>query len=289
MYSYGPPHMAVQKQDDQQEHTFSSYVRIRDVVLKTYLGRWTIGRSGERGSGISVLPARWWWWWWLKLNSKFKIKIFINYSGTKNIFQIINILQDTFQNNSVLNFTHELNKNNKISFLDVLIDTNYNNNFTTSTYKKNSYNNSFTLNFKSECPFRYKKAKINNLISRAKLISSSKTIFYKEVENIKQALINNEFPNYIVDVQIECMIKNVNQQNKHCTTPPSQQTYIKLFYCNQMHYNYKSDEKILKTLIHRNILPTDPNKKIKLIIYYNKFKTSNLVIKNNSSSSLNVL
>ena len=50
--------MAVQKQDDQHERTFSSYVRIRDVVLKTYLGQWTIGRSGERGSGISVLPAR---------------------------------------------------------------------------------------------------------------------------------------------------------------------------------------------------------------------------------------
>ena len=39
MYSYGPPHMAVLKQDDQHGHTFSSYVRIRDVVLKTYLGR----------------------------------------------------------------------------------------------------------------------------------------------------------------------------------------------------------------------------------------------------------
>ena len=52
-----PPHMAGQKQDDQHEHTFSSYVRIRDVVLKTYLGRWTIGRNGEIGSGISVLPA----------------------------------------------------------------------------------------------------------------------------------------------------------------------------------------------------------------------------------------
>ena len=58
MYSYGSPHMAAQKQDDQHEHTFSSYVRIRDVVLKTYLGRWTMGRSGERGSRISVLPAR---------------------------------------------------------------------------------------------------------------------------------------------------------------------------------------------------------------------------------------
>ena len=50
--------MAEQKQDGQHEHTFSSYVRIRDVVLKTCLGRWTIGKSGERGSGISVLPAR---------------------------------------------------------------------------------------------------------------------------------------------------------------------------------------------------------------------------------------
>ena len=45
------------------------------------------------------------------------------------------------------------------------------------------------------------------------------------------------------------MIKNVNQQNKQCTTPSSQQTYIKHFYGNQMHYNYKSDEKILKTSI----------------------------------------
>ena len=30
----------------------------RMLSLRTCLGRWTIGRSGERGSGISVLPAR---------------------------------------------------------------------------------------------------------------------------------------------------------------------------------------------------------------------------------------
>ena len=35
MYSYGPPHMAKQKQDNQLEHTYSSYMRIRDVALKT--------------------------------------------------------------------------------------------------------------------------------------------------------------------------------------------------------------------------------------------------------------
>ena len=58
MYSYGPPYMAKQKQDDQLEHTYSSYVRIRDVTLKTCWKRWMIGRSGGRGSGISVLAAR---------------------------------------------------------------------------------------------------------------------------------------------------------------------------------------------------------------------------------------
>ena len=52
------PTMAMQKLDDQHEHTFSNYVRIRDVVQKTCLRRWAIGKSGQRGSGISVLPAR---------------------------------------------------------------------------------------------------------------------------------------------------------------------------------------------------------------------------------------
>ena len=49
--------MAEQKQDDQLEPTYSSYVGIRDVALKTRRRRWTIGRSGERASGISVQVA----------------------------------------------------------------------------------------------------------------------------------------------------------------------------------------------------------------------------------------
>ena len=58
MYSCGPPHMAGQKQDAQLEHAYSSYVRIRDVALRTCQRWWTVWRSGERGWGISVLEAR---------------------------------------------------------------------------------------------------------------------------------------------------------------------------------------------------------------------------------------
>ena len=58
MYSYGPPHMAGKKQEDQLDHTYGRYVRIQGVALKTCERRWTIGRSGEGGSGISVPTAR---------------------------------------------------------------------------------------------------------------------------------------------------------------------------------------------------------------------------------------
>ena len=55
--SWTPTHGRA-KQVDQHEYTFSNYVRIRDVVQKTCQRQWTIGKSSERGSGISVLPAR---------------------------------------------------------------------------------------------------------------------------------------------------------------------------------------------------------------------------------------
>ena len=52
------PHMSKQKQDDQPELTYSSYVRTQDETEKTCRRRWTIGKSGGRWSRISVLAAR---------------------------------------------------------------------------------------------------------------------------------------------------------------------------------------------------------------------------------------
>ena len=57
MYSYGPFHMGEQKQGDQLKPTCSSTVRIQGVALMTCQKRWTIGKGGEKGPGISVLIA----------------------------------------------------------------------------------------------------------------------------------------------------------------------------------------------------------------------------------------
>ena len=64
---------------------------------------------------------------------------------------------------------------------------------------------------------------------------------------------------------------------------------INLYYKKQFHSNYKIDKHILKNLIQKNVLPADPTKKVRLIIYYNKFKTSNLIISNNISPTTELL
>ena len=50
--------MAEQRQYDQLEPTYCSFVPIRDVTLRTFQNQWKIGRGGERGSGMSVLMTR---------------------------------------------------------------------------------------------------------------------------------------------------------------------------------------------------------------------------------------
>ena len=100
----------------------------------------------------------------------------------------MNIIEETFQNNSVFNFTQEININNKTWFFRILIDTSNVDRFTISTYKKKPIDiNLCTLNIHTECPLRYKRIiiKKKTLTSRDKRLSSSWTIFLNELKNIR--------------------------------------------------------------------------------------------------------
>ena len=50
--------MDEQRQDNQLEPTYNSSVPIQDVALKTCRKYWTIEKGGEKGSGMSLLLAR---------------------------------------------------------------------------------------------------------------------------------------------------------------------------------------------------------------------------------------
>ena len=50
-----------------------------------------------------------------------------------------------------------------------------------------------------------------------------------------------------------------------------------------MHNNYKLDEQAITNIIKRHFKPIEKQKQTKFIIYYTKFKTSNLIVKNNTN------
>ena len=76
-------------------------------------------------------------------------------------------------------------------------------------------------------------------------------LFRNKFKNIKQKLINDGFPKYIVDTEIKYSINNTEQHNIDNTLNYKQS--INLYYKTQFHNNYKIDEQILKKIIKKNI------------------------------------
>ena len=185
-------------------------------------------------------------------------------------------LKTRFENNSVLKFTYELHTNNKLPFLDVLVDSS-NNQFITKVYRKPT-DMGTCINANSFCPERYKTSVIHNYLNRAYKISTNWNDFNTEVNQIKQNLINNNFSNFLFDQTLNRFLQqkydndNVNHDNKNS---------IKIFYHNQMQTNYKLEERVIKDLLQRNIQCISPNDKLNIICYYKNKRTCNLVMRNN--------
>ena len=100
---------------------------------------------------------------------------------------------------------------------------------------------------------------MKNLLHRAYHISSFKTIFHKELKNTKQTLVNNYFPNKLIDQQIKQYLHNTHKNSNNNANR------INLYYKNQMHKSYKVDEQVITNIIHRHIKPTEAQKKKKKI------------------------
>ena len=100
-------------------------------------------------------------------------------------------LAQTFKQNSVLNFTHEIEQDQKLPFLDILIER-HNTSFSTEVYVK-STNLGFCLNGASECPQKYHRSVINSFVRRALTHSTTTPSIKKELNRITQLLINNGY------------------------------------------------------------------------------------------------
>ena len=84
----------------------------------------------------------------------------------------------------------------------------------------------------------------------------------------------------IVDQCIESFLQSKSRQNSRV-----EKAKIVEYYQNQMHCNYKKDEKVLKDIIKHNVKPTNNQEELDVIVYYKNLKTRDLIMKNNSCAS----
>ena len=192
----------------------------------------------------------------------------------------LTLLRTAMERSSVLKFTFELSIDQKIPFLDVNVDGS-SGHYKTSVYKKQT-DAGKCLNARSECPQRYKSGVIHALLHRAFKISSEWTAFALEVDRIKQVLINNGYSNTLFDSMLRSFLSRIAQPPPVAETNGVTHT---VYYCNQMSSAYKTDERILKSIVTNNTRCTHPDDTLKLVIYYTNRKTSSMVMKNNLTSS----
>ena len=83
-----------------------------------------------------------------------------------------------------IKFTHELEEENSLPFLDVLVKRNDNDDIETSVYRKKT-NTDIYMNWHSHAPTTWKIATLKSLIKRGFLISSKTETLNKELEHIK--------------------------------------------------------------------------------------------------------
>ena len=214
-----------------------------------------------------------------KIYARYMDDIFVEVKDETEIIK----LKELFERHSVLNFTYEMNVNQKLPFLDVLVDAS-DNCFKTTVYHKPT-DLGLCLNGLSECTEKYKLSCINNYINRAYKISDNWEAFHEELKIIKQRLINNNYSNQMIDSQINKFLEkkqmgDSNKQNK---------TSVKIFYASQMHPNYKIEEKSIKSIIYNNVKCLNEEEKLDLVFYYKNIKTSSFVMKNNAAPPLGQL
>ena len=98
---------------------------------------------------------------------------------------------------STINFTVEVESENKIAFLDTEITHQDNGSLSTTVYRKKTHTDQY-LSFHSHHPISHKIAVVNTLYSRAESICSTEQELEKERNHVKKVLRNNGYPERIL-------------------------------------------------------------------------------------------
>ena len=117
----------------------------------------------------------------------------------------IKILLNNFHPN--IKFTHEVEVDNSISFLDVKVTRDIDNNFSTCVYRKQT-DTSIYVHWRAHAPKTWKLGTLKGLFRRAFLVSSSDTNLKNEIDYLKNIFIKiNKYPIIVVKNTLK-LVKN---------------------------------------------------------------------------------
>ena len=121
--------------------------------------------------------------------------------------------------------------NKSINFLDVKISRENDNSISTSTYRKPTFTG-VMLNWNSLTSIKYKKGLISCLLDRSFKICSTNEQKIVEMEELRNLLIKNNYPSYIIDKQFEKFEKYKQLNVENPANPDEKIKYLSLPFIN---------------------------------------------------------
>ena len=176
---------------------------------------------------------------------------------------------------SGLNFTFEVGVDNKIPFLNVLVEK-QEDRYKTTVYRKPT-DVGACMNANGDAPVQYKSSVIKGFLYRAKKLCSDHSDMILEIKRAKQILINNGYSNLEVEKEIKTFLGSLSKP----PLGPGKGTIHTLYYQNFMNTKHREDERVLKKILKDNVILKDKDDKLKLVVFYKNMKTRNLVMRNN--------
>ena len=167
---------------------------------------------------------------------------FILFKNYDHITKFLNYLNSRHPN---IEFTSEIEKNDSLSFLDVLISKTTDSFITNSFQKKTQ--KGLGMKFSSAIPEKYKFNLIKCLIDRAYKINSTMTGFCIEIERLKKYFFNNEFPARIITNTISKKLQELKSERS--VSVAKKKIYASLPYLNKI--SNKNINRDLRNLITR--------------------------------------
>ena len=162
-----------------------------------------------------------------------------------------------------IKFTMETERENKLSFLDILISKN-GNKLDTSIYRKETFSG-LGVNFLSRCFIQFKYNTFSTMFYRAYRLTSTYEAFHNEITFLKKFFTNNGFPENIFYSKVKKFLEQIYHPKQKMIGPKKQDLYIKFPFLDDKTNIY------FRTAVKKILSKYFPQINIK-IIFFNNYK-----------------